>query len=483
MNRREGSVSWLGSLFGAVLLLLVCAPRRAAAVPSFSRQTGMSCSFCHTVFPGLTAEGRKFKLLGYVTSADSGDASTWKQSAPASGPSVQASGGDSGDDEGQGSLPILASAPIGASIQISDNFLARPANDSSGNPVSWTASSGSDGMGVAQLPTAVSLFYAGRIASKAGAFIQATYDSDSGVFHLDSMTDVRYADEAQVDGTDLIWGLTANSAPTMQDVWNTVPMWSFPYLTSTISPMAAAGTRLDDMGAAGNEGGLGAYAYWNDLLYTEIAGYRATPQGGGSYLAIQGVAPYWRVALQHGWDDDVQSLEVGTLGFAESTYPSGVLPQGPTDQFTDLAFDTQYQYVGDSNLVTGHAIFIHENQDRGYSFGNGASSNSADNLQSFRVDGSYYYHRKVGFTIGYFDTEGSTDALLYPQMAFMGSADNSPLTRGLVYELNYVPAVNTKLTLQYRSYLDFNGSSGNYDGAGRNAEDNNTLMAIAWLGY
>ena len=35
------------------------------AVPSFARQTGMTCQACHTVFPELTPFGRSFKLNGY----------------------------------------------------------------------------------------------------------------------------------------------------------------------------------------------------------------------------------------------------------------------------------------------------------------------------------------------------------------------------------------------------------------------------------
>src|ERR1700720_3494858 len=36
------------------------------AVPSFARQTGMTCAACHTIFPELTPFGREFKLNGYV---------------------------------------------------------------------------------------------------------------------------------------------------------------------------------------------------------------------------------------------------------------------------------------------------------------------------------------------------------------------------------------------------------------------------------
>ena len=39
--------------------------RDAQAVPSFARQTGMSCNACHTVWPDLTPFGRTFKMGGY----------------------------------------------------------------------------------------------------------------------------------------------------------------------------------------------------------------------------------------------------------------------------------------------------------------------------------------------------------------------------------------------------------------------------------
>src|SRR5579863_7831957 len=40
--------------------------QNANAVPSFARQTGLSCNVCHSNPPELTAFGRNFKLKGYV---------------------------------------------------------------------------------------------------------------------------------------------------------------------------------------------------------------------------------------------------------------------------------------------------------------------------------------------------------------------------------------------------------------------------------
>src|SRR5207245_3488783 len=52
------------SLSYVVLVLLF--PNKSAAVPSYSRQTGLSCASCHYAPPELNAFGRKFKLEGYT---------------------------------------------------------------------------------------------------------------------------------------------------------------------------------------------------------------------------------------------------------------------------------------------------------------------------------------------------------------------------------------------------------------------------------
>ncbi|HWW31257.1 MAG TPA: hypothetical protein VNY80_14650, partial [Steroidobacteraceae bacterium] len=58
-------ISKVWALLVAVTLLCGLAPS-SRAVPSFARQTGMTCAACHTVFPELTPFGREFKLNGYV---------------------------------------------------------------------------------------------------------------------------------------------------------------------------------------------------------------------------------------------------------------------------------------------------------------------------------------------------------------------------------------------------------------------------------
>ena len=50
-------------------------------------------------------------------------------------------------------------------------------------------------------------------------------------------------------------------------------------------------------------------------------------------------------------------------------------------------------------------------------------------------------------------------------------------------EVDYLPWLNVKLGLQYTAFLNFNGASSNYDGAGRNASDNNLLFLYLWLAF
>jgi len=53
-------------LIAVIILYFLSCASKANAVPRFSRQTGLSCSSCHSNPPELTAFGRDFKIHGYV---------------------------------------------------------------------------------------------------------------------------------------------------------------------------------------------------------------------------------------------------------------------------------------------------------------------------------------------------------------------------------------------------------------------------------
>jgi len=120
-------------------------------------------------------------------------------------------------------------------------------------------------------------------------------------------------------------------------------------------------------------------------------------------------------------------------------------------------------------------------------------TNPKDNLSTTRVWVNYYYRRKIGGTLGYFSTTGSTDPGLYPNApspvppggnpGVVVSANGSPDTQGWIAEVNYLPWLNVKISAQYTAYNKFNGAGSNYDGLGRNASDNNTWYLLLWFAY
>ena len=81
-----------------------------------------------------------------------------------------------------------------------------------------------------------------------------------------------------------------------------------------------------------------------------------------------------------------------------------------------------------------------------------------------------------GATVGYFTTSGTQDLNI-------SSVNNKPNSNGFIFQLEYLPWFNTKLTLQYVTYNKFDGSKMNYDGLGRNANQNNTLYILAWINF
>jgi len=246
-----------------------------------------------------------------------------------------------------------------------------------------------------------------------------------------------------------------------------------------------AGTLID--GSLGQQVmGVGAYALWDGLLYTELSGYRSAFQGGpipvdgSAENAIQGVVPYWRLAIQHtlGGGD----FMIGSYGIRANLVPSGFT--GTTDRYTDVAFDSQWDKIlsGGGNLVA-HGTWIHESRHLPATVADGGATTVDGTLNTARVDATYYTASRVGFSAGLFSTTGDSDPVLFPQDAVEGSANGSPDSKGYLAQISYMPWLNTRFGLQYVGYTKFNGASTNYDGEGRDASDNNALYVMTWLAF
>lgn len=450
--------AWL-VLGPAALAAALALPDAAGAVPSYARQTGLACEACHTVFPQLTPFGRAFKASGYTlfNTLKVSDIDRMKQST----------------------LSLSDLPPISMMIIASQSQEAK-AND----PNSSKSST--------DFPQQFSIFYAGHISDNVGAFIQATYDDQSGTFGMDN-TDIRFADVAEYDGHTVIYGLSLNNNPTVQDLWNSTPAWAAPYSTSPAMQGPAAAPKIEGA-MAQVVAGLSGYAYIDQSIYVEAGVYRSALQGASvanngntSNDIISGVAPYWRIAYERDWA--ANSWEIGTFGLAANldnpTTPGGnainvSLQNAPTDRFLDVGIDSQYQYIDDDAQITVTGRWTHEHENLSASFAAGNADNMSDNLDYLSVVGSYFWHRKLGATLGIYNLSGTSDATYYYGGATGQASPGS--TWGNV-EIDYLPWLNVKLGLQYNAFFRFNGASSNYDGAGRNASDNNMLYGYLWIAF
>jgi hypothetical protein len=437
------------ALFGlAAFSLTTLSGRPAGAVPLFARQTGQQCAACHNGFPELTPYGRLFKLNGYTF------------------------GG------GQSSLPPISFMAVASftNTQADQPGPAAPHYNANNNPAL----------------DVVSLFYGGVILPHVGLFGQATYDNIGKAVSWDN-TDLRYAQVFKLFDKEAVFGVTVNNNPTVQDVWNSTPAWGYPWLSSGLAQTPAAATLIEG-GLAQEVVGVSPYIYWNRLIYAEVGGYRTLGNRAlyelganpGGVSAINGVAPYWRLAFEPQWGPN--AWEVGTFGLAASQVPGGVTGFG-TDHTTDVGFDTQYQYLGEVHSFSVQASWIHENAQSSASQALGNTANGHNHLDSTHIKASYYYNQTYGGTIAHFQIDGTRDALLYGG----DSANSSPNSAGWVGELDYFPFnhggpafwpwLNLKVGLQYTYYTEFNGASRNYDGLGTSAADNNTLYLFTWLAF
>ncbi len=434
-----------------LLAFIISIPKVSHSVPSFARQTGLACSSCHTVFPELNSLGRIFKLNGYTLSSDEAIESK------AAGSKIN--------------LKLPKTPPFSAMLQASGTHLKTRQPGTQNNNISF--------------PQQFSFFFAGEITPNLGGFVQVTWDDQSSAFDFD-MLDFRYSRPFSISGKDLIFGLTLNNNPTSQDVWNSTPAWGFPYASSGIAPTPGA-TPLIAGGLENLEqsfAGLGAYGFYNNMLYGEFTLYHSTPHGSSpnppdstSINTSKNIAPYWRLALQHQWPQ--LYLAAGTYGFSGRFFPIGI--SGSADRYTDIGIDMQASGSISSGVMTAHGTWLHESRDLAGTFSGGGAEFRKTKINLFRADANYYFEQRYGIAIGYFAITGDRDTLLYAPSPVSGFRANEPNSNGIILELNYLPWLNTKLSLQYVIYGKFNGAKDNYDGSGRKASDNNTAYILAWF--
>jgi len=255
-------------------------------------------------------------------------------------------------------------------------------------------------------------------------------------------------------------------------------------------------------GFVGTAVGYTAYAWYDNKLYLEGGAYSTLSPWtlariGNDYGigSTNSPAPYLRVAYEWQWGTSA-AAHVGALFMHANVNPPTGIPFQTTgvngsNNYTDYAVDAGYQFLGNgTHIATVQAIFTHEAQNLGASAaGTGFGSNYG--LNQIRANVAYWYQNTYGVTLGWQETWGAQNPVLYQPGEVFGSANSKPNSNAFIVEADLVPFgkdnslwapfMNLKLGVQYTAYTEFNGRTSNYDGFGRNASGNNTLLLFAWF--
>jgi len=443
---RRAAAIWI--VFFALFMGL---SRVAAALPSFATQTGLPCAQCHVMAfgPQLTEYGRQFKLNGY----------TFEK-------------------------------PGGVKIPLDVTMTGGYSNLSQGAPTP-SPFSNDENLALQQ----VSVYFAGRISDHLGAFVKGTYDNIFDTKTWDNL-DIRYARTVSFGGHSAVLGVDVNNNPTVQDLWSSLPVFSFPYLRSELVPTPSAAPAIHFALGTTVLGGT-LYSMIDNRFYAELGFYKGVSNKWlgnlgepGASPNIVGAAPYARFSVQE--QKGPHYFRVGLVGFSVKQQPFTTTSE--TNRSTDYGIDGSYQFnIGSPHAIDAHASWIHEKRQLDASFASGASDATSNSLNTFEMDVSYILRQTWSASAGLFDTSGTTNHLLFAPGAVSGSASGSPDSRGYTLQLEWVPFgkfgafaspfVNLRLGLQYTGYTRFNGGSTNYDGFGRSASDNNTVFLYSWLAF
>ena len=441
--------------------------KEALATTAFARQTGEPCSACHqqSYGPWLTPYGQKFKLDGYVA----GHANKLP------------------DIINPLALEVVGSVtntqknvPDGLYYSNQSGSIQSNANNNAVND--WTA-----------------IYYTGRVTDHIGSYLQLNLSPQTDRALNLAMADIRYADHFNWNGNNLTYGVTVNNSPTMSDFWMTTYAWMYPYTQSAVTVAPNAQPWLQSLMDWANTAGATAYVMINNHLYLEAGGYtsqaKSMQQGLGVWRnseesgQIVGGAPYWRVFLQHTVGQ--HNMMVGAYGLVANVVPQYVGGFG-TDHYVEYNADANYSYMmDDDNMFMAMFRYSRDDYTMNASQAMGISQNGKNHLNTYMLMGMWTYKQTYNLSIGWNKTSGSSDSYLYGSDPIVGSANGSPNTNAMLFEVDYVPFgkgtsvsdpyMNLRLSAQYWAYTQFNGGYSNYDGAGRNPEANNTLYFVGNL--
>jgi len=410
----------------AALLAALCAAP-AHALPSYARQTGMDCAGCHigSFGPQLTPAGVMFKLGGYT------------------------------DSDGQPGKLALSGMVLASLSHTSADQNPAPANLQANNNLRMDEAS---------------IFLAGKLTEHMGAFVQVTHNGIDHTTVLDQ-TDVRYVGSLELGGKDTLVGVSVNNNPGVQDPFNTMPVWSFPFASSPAGFGTGPVSSLINGGVEGRVVGASAYTLYDKSIYAELGSYRsmspATQRrlGLGEDLQRLGGNTYWRMAWMK--DQKSQAFHVGMFGWNAALAPDRTV-SGPSDHYRDVGVDASYQFLGTrQHIATVNGSYVQEHKTAG-------ATGSVVLLNESRLNASYHFNQTWGGSVGVFSTHGT---------------DPTAATNGQLLQLDWTPWgkesastpqpfewAHLRLGAQYWRYAKFGGDT-------TLAKDHNTLYLFAWTSF
>jgi len=415
----------------------------ASALPSFTRQTGEACVSCHIggFGPQLTPRGMKFKIGGY---------------AQGSGKSVPVS------------ATLLANY-----TQVAEDLPVAPEHYDENNNAAMQD---------------FSLFLAGKLAEYVGSYSRVAY---SGIDHrarLDTL-DMRGA----FNWGGATFGFSLNNDPTVADPMNSTPFWRFPYVSPALGGAGPGALPISERGLNGSVWGTTLYGATEDGLYGQVGFYRTFSDSMQDNLNVEAdrkitnFGNIWHVAYLK--DLGTQAFSFGVSGLGVDLHnESG---SEDSDNYTDAIIDANYQYLGDrEHILTLDFSYTKEKQNLQETYYRGGSDQEDLYLKLTKMTASYYYQQTYGFTAQMFNLSGTADAQLYAPADETGDPLNEgkPDSKGYILQADWTPlgkssvkaGANVRVGLQYLAYSKINGATQNYDGAGRDASDDNTLSLFAW---
>ena len=408
------TLSWI-----ATSLLVGLASQSAQAVPSYARQTGQDCAACHigAFGPQLTPFGIKFKLGGYTDS-----------------------------DGKDGKVPL--SAMVAASYTKNKDDAVDAGHKSALDEAS--------------------IFLAGRLTDHLGTFVQVTHSPVEHHTSLDQV-DVRFAMPVSIASKDSIVGVSVNNNPGVQDPFNTLSPWSFPFQPSH-GGNAVGAERAGLGGMEGNVIGVNAYTLWNDRVYGEVGLYNSlspTMQSKTGVATLQDAlassrlnnGTYWRAGYME--DLRTSAWSLGLVGFNGKLKDRG--DGSTTANFSDLGVDASYKLLGTrQHIVTFDASYIREHE-----------SVSGVNTNDYKLSSTYQYRNQCGGTVALFKATSSDHS--NENGGYILQADWTPWGKESSWN---APWANLRLGVQYVGYNRYVE-----EGAKLKASDKNTTYLFAWTAF